>query len=544
MKSEIENEEIANAGAAIRKCDCEYCLLWRDRLETPISYVGWKRRCRVCGALDSISYPKFLATLEASKDVEDCELYRGLCNRSACKRNRRFQGEIPDIQRTHDKGSYPSDYSKTNWLLDPSEISIHPDLVNWAQNPLPSDRKNVVIRGVSIPAAFGILGWGRNTRYGSKIEFKPKDSPEPATALQWEDESAEWRDLKIISDGNSQLDFGDPPTGERKTYRLETYKTHTGQWKTRRVENITFDVVGTGTRKSEAREFAEASHLYAYQRRSYYKSDPKTLLEHGDLMRTANLEPDSRVKRTGEWLWVIAGGLTPTTEEIIAKQYEEKHRQKHPDKEDNDYLPRAVAYGETIGGVKESDESLTDFYVRWADKLNPAGWNWQEATAEQKATILGNPDFKRALYQMLIATGVARVNELEPEKNSNTVAQWVRREFQNPLDSITEKDLLDSGGRIGIAVILNNRAKVKVIVPQDAPMSQVLDALNREKAKSARTAAKNATQEAKRERLGKRATKEAVDEAMRRVEQAYNDADSTVKFLYVNGNTANELAAK
>jgi len=336
-----------------------------------------------------------------------------------------------------------------------------------------------------------------------------------------------------------QLDFGDPPIGERYDRRIEAYKTETGEWKTRVVIGETFNVVGNGTRKS-----SPLSGLKADRLRKDYNNDPKTLLEHHELMRTGTLEPRSRVNATGRWLWIVVGGLNPTLEEIMATQFDEKYRQKHPDKDDKDYLPPAVAYGETVGGAKESDESHTDFYVRWADKLNPAGWNWQEATPEQKATILGNPEFKRALYQMLITTGAVRVNELEPEKNPNTMAQWVRRELQNPLDSITDKNMADCSGRIGILVILNNRATVKVIVSHDAPMTEMSNILNGEKAKSIRTATKNAKQDAKRDRLGKRATKDAIYDVVRRVEQAYNDAADTIKFLHANSNTTNELAAK
>jgi hypothetical protein len=546
MKLEIENEEIANAGAAfcwrtrlnvlecahcrsltetvhipvtvdcpnlrsawsqeiltyadgspipividVYRCYCEGCLKARrtaDESTPPAPYQGSNRRCRICGAVDSVPYPKFLSSLTASNRSENCELYRGLCNRPVCKWNRRFQGEIPDVPRTHNKGSYPSGFSKTNWVSDPSEISIHPDLIDWAQNQLPSNGNS-------------LSGWGRNSCYGTKIEYTIEPL-QPQTEMLWKDEQGKWKDLAIATKGMSQLDFGD-------------------------------------NRKPRARECAEESRLYAYQRRHYYNSDPKTLAEYRELMLAGN--PRTEVKAVGSWLWIIVGGLNPTLEEVIAKQYDEKHSQKHPDKDDMAYLPRPAAYGETLGGVKESDEPLSEFYAQWAAKLNPGGWDWQNATLEQKATILGNPEFKRALYQLLIRTSVARVNELEPEKNPNAVAQWVRRELQNPLDSISEKDLANTAGRLGFAVTLNNRARVKVIVPHDAPMSQILSTLNKEKTKSITTATKNAKQDARRERLGKRATKDAINDAVRRVEQAYNDAENGVKFLYANSSTTNEL---
>jgi hypothetical protein len=172
-------------------CYCPKCLADRARLTPPTPYIGSKRRCRICQAVDGVPYPKHLKSLWGSKRKEICELFRGLCDRPPCERTRRLPGEIPDNQYyPHGKGSYPLGF------VD-EEAPIHPDLVDWAQNPLPSDGNS-------------LSGWGRNSRYGSKIEYKPKDPPKPAAEVRWKNESAEWKSLEVILDGGSRLDFGDP----------------------------------------------------------------------------------------------------------------------------------------------------------------------------------------------------------------------------------------------------------------------------------------------------------------------------------------------
>src|SRR2546426_12081566 len=106
MKPEIEIEEVEIANKTAAKCPnlhsawasgkaqseepcyCPSCLSDRAQLTLPIPpapYIGSKRRCRICGAVDGVPYPRFLQTLMASTCTDVCELYRSLCNRLPCK---------------------------------------------------------------------------------------------------------------------------------------------------------------------------------------------------------------------------------------------------------------------------------------------------------------------------------------------------------------------------------------------------------------------------------------------------------------------------
>jgi len=72
------------------RCFCDTCLDERKYPRTRRSrFKATCIRCRVCLAVDGVRYP-------TDKKLEICAVVRGLCNRAACKRARKF-GEIPEI---------------------------------------------------------------------------------------------------------------------------------------------------------------------------------------------------------------------------------------------------------------------------------------------------------------------------------------------------------------------------------------------------------------------------------------------------------------
>jgi hypothetical protein len=260
---------------------------------TPEPYVGSKRRCQVCGAVDGVPYPRLLKTLTASnsaKGLDVCEIFRGLCNRSACVQNRRFidppsnpewetsafitsilaqiSSETPDNFETHGKGSYPSGYCAPSshrfdwgcapsWILDPAEVNVHWTLAAWASNPLP-DHRDYPKPGRCWPHPH------------AKVDFE-------TTAMHWL--QVRYPEHLLERYGPSKLDFGDSPTGQRETHRLETYKSDSGEWKIRKVIDKVFDIFGSGTRTSEEREAVEASRFKAERRRDEYNKDlPQVIL--------------------------------------------------------------------------------------------------------------------------------------------------------------------------------------------------------------------------------------------------------------------------
>jgi hypothetical protein len=197
------------------RCYCPECLGERatESRPQPERYVGSKRRCKLCQAVDGVKYPKFLKSLRGSR-TETCELYRGLCDRSECKRARRFTGDIADIVYA------PAPEDKVVKMKNPAEEKA---LNRWASNPLPSEANKLT------------NCWPR--------PYAKTD--EKTTAHHWH----QVRDGVSATSVPPILDFGDPQEDQRKTQRLETCKTADG-WKTRLVVDGTFDVIGEGTCKS------------------------------------------------------------------------------------------------------------------------------------------------------------------------------------------------------------------------------------------------------------------------------------------------------
>ncbi len=153
----------------------------RTNIQTdPIpEYKGSKYRCKFCDAVHGVPYPEFTLRSEKTltgKDTKICQIkYNFICNRNLCLINQQFPQPIPEIdwKQFLNKGSYPSgcqdfgyifhrkekdddweDRSNTRdfkllnrapkWIDTPLEIPIHKNLIDWAQDPNPSDANRVI----------------------------------------------------------------------------------------------------------------------------------------------------------------------------------------------------------------------------------------------------------------------------------------------------------------------------------------------------------------------------------------------------------------
>jgi hypothetical protein len=452
------------------RCVCDVCLNARassSSTPTPTSLLRMRRRCKDCGAVDTAKYPKFSESLLGSEQLQKCELYRGLCNRPACERNRRFPNQITDISWSHDKGGYPLGYAG-------EEVPIHHDLIDWAMDPLPTDGNSVselcrLMRVVPV-----------NAPPMENVESRKAFTPE-----------SYFDEMELVKKRIS----------DRRIQRVIR------QWLDAVSKpRLDFGPVWKPCYLSE-KEAVERRRDYAEYVRPF----------HIELLKTS--PPPEVGRNTNGLLWAIVP-LNRDAEEIFAEQWEAKYRKKYGD--DSKFPP--VIYGETFS-TKKSERTFTEFaeYAAW--KLNQEEWRAHDRTPELDEHIKQQPEYERVLNKLLVEFYNVSPSELAAIRNQdpNTFSKWLNYESHNPSDSITESERKRAEGHYIQTVTLNGRSKLHILTPITEPVEKAVAALARIRRKSELKAADNARQQAKAERLGKKATKELVEAAIAQVTKAFSE---------------------
>lgn len=202
----------------------------------------------------------------------------------------------------------------------------------------------------------------------------------------------------------------------------------------------------------------------------------------------------------------------------------------------------------TVGDSPNDHQERKHWFPFFRAVLNEEGWAYSRWvpegftdingwTPEREAEIRNHPKFPAfvALYQVFFSG--RSIEELNINKDPNTVAQWLARAREIKSDFISDSDRQKSIGHYVCTVILNNRRSSKILAPLGAP-EEAVKALNRERQKSRRKAMDNARQDAKTKRLGKKATDALITESVMRIDKAYEgvlvmeDRGFTIDDLY------------
>ena len=312
----------------------------------------------------------------------------------------------------------------------------------------------------------------------------------------------------------------------------------------------------------------DAAHQAVRKLVSDYENDWRTQVEHEDLLR-GRIKRAERFKDLDsihESAAIMSGKLARPSEKP-ENYWNTELRKYHLPQEIDFYPPRfvhktsdghvrsrddengrdagfeadGISYDgmrETVGDCPNDHQERKRWFPWFRAILNEEGWTYGQWvpegftdingwTPEREAEIRNHPKFPAfvALYQVFFDG--RSIDELNIDKDPNTVAKWLARAKEIKGDYISESDRQKSIGHYVCDVVLNNRRMSKILAPLDGPVEDAVKALNRERQKAQRKAIDNARQDAKAKRLGKKATQALIAESIKRIDKAYEVLLST-----------------